>query len=676
MLTVSALRLQQQPMMGAPTPPPKQGPIEKIVGLLTEMQKGLHEQGKTDEEVYQKMDCWCTTNEAEKTASVAQAESDIKEAEATIENNAALSSKLKTEIEQLRAEVKQEEEAIATATEMRSKENLEFVEEEKNAVSTIESLSQAVKVLGKQNGAEGEEAATAALAAVKSVLTKQKDQDQFDAFIQQPTGAKSYNSRSGEIFGMLVSMKDSFEADLKESREQEARAQKAFEELNAAKKKQIAAAKDRTVNAITEMTESNVALATAKHDLKDANKRLKADSQFLVDLKEQCAKQDKEYEQRNAARAEEIEGVGDALNILTDDASRDLMGSTLGFVQVSVSEQQQRSTIVDLLQQAASTVTGTKRAGAFALLSISARLDGFEAIHKKIDEMLVALKQEQEDERTHRTWCKDEFRKNDVEKKDQDWKEEDLTKANNKLGDTIESLDTELALLVNEIAEAKTQIKRASEDREAANKIFQQEVSDARATETILTKVLERLQAVYAPGALKEKEKERALEAQEEAMANGPMTPAAQLTADAGFLQEDDDQPAFEPQKKQSSGGVLGLIQMAINDAKRGAAEAVNAEQQAQTAYEKFLKDTSDQLAADLLSQNDKSEVKGNAEVEKQQVESDLKATAAQLLSLSAYRSQVHAACDFVVNNFQIRQDARQSEMDSITDAKAILSGA
>jgi len=637
------------------------------------MQKGLHAQAKADEGTFEKMDCWCTTNEKEKTESVAAAESDIKEAEATIEGKAALSSKLETEIEQLRAEVKKEQEAIATATKLREKENREFEQENTDQLATIDSLSQAIKVLGKHHG-EGE--AEEALAAVTTKL-RTSDRQKLNSLVQQPTGAKSYNSRSGEIYGMLKSMRDTFEADVKEAVEQEARSQKNFEELRQAKTNQIDAAKTRTVSAITELTDSNIALVQAKHDLKDANKRRLVDSKFLVDLQEQCTKQGSDYEERVKSRQEEIEGVGEALKILTDDSARDLFGATLGFIQVS--EVQTRKQLVKLLQKAAKTATGKNRAAEFALLATSARLDGFVAVKKKIDEMLVALKKEQEDERTHRDWCNDEMRKNDVEKKDLDWQEEDLTKKNNQLAATIETLDEEIQKLNSDISEAKVQVKRASEDREAANQVFKQTVADARGTEAILNKVLERLQKVYAPDALQEKKRQQDLEAQQAAqtamLQSGSMSSAAKLTADAAFLQ-DNDAPVAETYEKQSAGGVLGMIQMAINDAQRSAQEAIQGEQDQQNDYQDLVKDTAAQLGADNQSVNDKSEAKANAEVEKQGAETDLEATVRQLEKIAAYRVDAHAACDFVVDNFSIRQEARAAEMESIEQAKAILSGA
>merc|ERR1719218_425600 len=70
------------------------------------------------------------------------------------------------------------------------------------------------------------------------------------------------------------------------------------------------------------------------------------------------------------------------------------------------------------------------------------------------------------------------------------------------LGSTIETLTSDLANLKAEIQEMNVQVKRASEDREAENKEFQQTVADQRATQQILQKALDRLNAFYAERSL------------------------------------------------------------------------------------------------------------------------------------------------------------------------------
>ena len=47
-----------------------------------------------------------------------------------------------------------------------------------------------------------------------------------------------------------------------------------------------------------------------------------------------------------------------------------------------------------------------------------------------------------------------------------------------------------------------------------------------------------------------------------------------------------------------------------------------------------------------------------------------------ELQQLSNYNAELHSSCDFVVKNFDIRQTARDEEIEALKQAKAILSGA
>merc|ERR1711972_44014 len=66
----------------------------------------------------------------------------------------------------------------------------------------------------------------------------QSPEDYFDA---APTFKQSYAPQSGEIFGILRQMKETFEANLSESQKEEIANQKAYEDLKAAKEAEIAA---------------------------------------------------------------------------------------------------------------------------------------------------------------------------------------------------------------------------------------------------------------------------------------------------------------------------------------------------------------------------------------------------------------------------------------------------
>merc|ERR1719160_993240 len=83
----------------------KTKPITKVIGLLQDMQSQLQKEADQDEEMYEKLGCWCETNDKEKTKAIADATQHISELTAAIEGFTAKTSQLETEIEKLNADV-------------------------------------------------------------------------------------------------------------------------------------------------------------------------------------------------------------------------------------------------------------------------------------------------------------------------------------------------------------------------------------------------------------------------------------------------------------------------------------------------------------------------------------------------------------------------------------------
>merc|ERR1719506_2132503 len=126
-------------------------------------------------------------------------------------------------------------------------------------------------------------------------------------------------------------------------------------------------------------------------------------------------------------------------------------------------------------------------------LAAVAQLDAFEKVKESIDNMVTEL-QQQKDEVKHRDFCVEEFAENEKQTAIAQDELSDLGSSIEDLESTISTLKSELADHEAEIKDTKTQMTRASEDRELENADFQQTVSDQRAAQNILTIALQRLQ--------------------------------------------------------------------------------------------------------------------------------------------------------------------------------------
>merc|ERR1719236_458653 len=153
----------------------------------------------------------------------------------------------------------------------------------------------------------------------------QAPEDYFDA---EPTFKQSYAPQSGEIFGILKQMKESFESNLSQSQKDELANQKAYEDLKAAKEEEIAAGQAQLETKTQELATTDEKLALSKQDLEDTRASLSADEKFLMDLKEKCQMTDAEWEERQKTRQLEMEAVSKALAILSSDDAHDLFTKT------------------------------------------------------------------------------------------------------------------------------------------------------------------------------------------------------------------------------------------------------------------------------------------------------------------------------------------------------------
>merc|ERR1719356_2445107 len=120
----------------------------------------------------------------------------------------------------------------------------------------------------------------------------------------------------------------------------------------------------------------------------------------------------------------------------------------------------------------------------------------------------------------------------------------------------------------------------------------------------------------------------------------------------------------------------MSEIQQIISDAKAMEAEAIKSEEDAQKVYEAFVNETNASIATKLKQIADKSELKAKAELDLVKAKEDKEAVEEELEQLSNYNAELHKSCDFVLKNFDLRQAARDEEVEALRQAKAILSGA
>merc|ERR1719443_102953 len=480
------------------------------------MLKQLEKEAEEDEEIYDQLACWCETNDKEKTKAIADAEAKITDLTTKIEELTASSARLNTEIKNLEKEVAENQEALDQATALRQKELAEFNAEEKDALQAISALKSAVTVLSKHHGGAFMQMPATHLQGIANTLQYQMEkhsslfqgvlthserrtiaafvqapQDYFDA---EPTFKQSYAPQSGEIFGILKQMKETFEENLSNSQKEELANQKAYEELKAAKTDEIKAGQAQIDAKTQELASTDEKLAESKESLEDTKASLSADEEFLMMLKEKCASTDAEWEERQKTRQLEMEACSKALAVLSSDEAHDLFTKTFNPAFIQEDESNQRRTAAAKVLKSAALKNKSPR---LAAIAIKVQLDAFVRVKKVIDDMITQLLAEKKDEIKHKDFCVEEFNTNQLQTERKDREKNDLLALIEDLQLTIKTLCAEIDTLKSEIAELNTELKRAGEDREKQNKEFQQVVADQRASQKLLTAALDILKGFY-----------------------------------------------------------------------------------------------------------------------------------------------------------------------------------
>jgi hypothetical protein len=636
-------------------------PVTRVVNLLKEMQKTLNKEQEEDEALYDKLACWCNNNKYEKNGASDEANSKISELEATIERLTAKSTELKEKIKSLETEVAADKAALAEATALREKELKEFHSMELDNIAAIENLKAALVVLSKHHDAAFPQIPMSSQKflqdapgwAAAEIDTVQHALRSASALLQQRHGHEyypSYASQSGEIVGVLKQLKEEMEADLSEAQKTEAARAATFAELRAAKTSEIESGEKMAERKEDELAQTDNDLAEAKEDLGQTQAQLAEDQKFLRNLDKTCAEADANFALRKKSRLAEIQAVGETMQILTADEARDAMDTTFSFLQTSNTNDKRRHTAAVVLRQNAKKLHSPQ----LSMLASSVELDAFTKVKAMIDKMVATLKTQQADEVKKNDWCKSELQENEMTTmKTKDLKA-DLEAKSEQLEVTIKALSEEIEKAHMDIQQLQVDLQRASENRKQENMDFQKVVADQTVTAEILAKALDKLATFYDEAAFAQTHKHASTQGKKQ-------TPPV---------------PQMEYKKSSGASGVMSMIEKLIYDTKDITAESKKAESEAQAAYETLIADTNASIEGLTKAITSKTKAKAQAKKDLSLTEGDLADAVEELENLGKTNADLHGECDYVIKNFNIRQQSRAEEIEALQQAKQILNGA
>merc|ERR1719151_221451 len=672
-------------------------PIRKVVTMLQSMQAKVTEEGEKELALYDKYMCYCKTAGGDLAASIASAGDSITDLGNKIKAAEEQKIVLEEELKTAQADRTAAKAAMAEATAIREKEAAAFAAEKAAADKDIAAVAKAVAALEK--GMAGAFLQTGAAQLLKNIASKSKDLNDDDrqdlmAFLSNTQGT-DYAPQSGQIVGILKQMGDEMAAGLADATKVEEAAIATYEKLMAAKKKEVIALTKEIETKLTRIGDLGVEIAQMKNDLGDTQEALIQDKKFLDNLDENCEKKKKEWEVIVKTRAEELAVLADTIKVLNDDDALELFKKTLpsasSLMQIQVSKTGMRKRALMMLKEVMKK-PGHDHIG-FIALALEGKKVGFDKVIKMIDDMITTLKIEQADDDAKKEYCAKELDAADDKKKGLERSVSDLETSIENAKEDIAKLGEEIDVLKAAIKELDKNVLEATEQRKEENEDFKELMASDTAAKELMKFAKNRLNKFYNPKMYKAPPKTEL--SREDRIVENMSGTAAPTEAPGGiagtgievFAQVSQhshrEAPPPPPEtfgayskKSEDSMGVMGMIDLLIADLDKEMTEAETEEKDSQADYETLMKDSAAKRTKDSKLLSEKETIKAETEADLESDVDEKAATAKELMSTMQYIQSLHNECDWLIKYFDVRKEARASEIDALGKAKAVLSGA
>merc|ERR1719215_1705341 len=553
--------------------------------------------------------------------------------ESSIGEDAGLKKQLDADLVKHKSDRAAAKDAISKATAIRDKDAAAFAKTKSDLETNLGALDKAIPAIEKGMGGFLQ---TSAAQVVKQLSINMDmsgvDREMLTNFLASKNG---YAPASGEIVGILKTMKDEMTADLNDATTAETASIASFDELVAAKTKEIDALTASIESKTARSGELAVKHAEMMNDLDDTREDLAESKKFLADLDVNCENKRKEWSMYQKMQGEELLALADTIKVLNDDDALELFKKTLpgsaSFMQITVSSKAMQQKALAVLAQ----VSGSPRVD---LLEVALRggKQGFGKIIKMIDNLTAELNKQQKDDDSKKDYCETELDKAEDKKKGLAQEASDLETAIDDETEAIGTLKTEIEALDDGIRALDKEVAEATENRQSEHEEFKATYASNTAAVDLLKFAKNRLNKFYNPSQYQAPPKRELTEDEQITLNMGGTlapteAPGGIAGTGIGLMQAAPPPPpeadlAYKTKGEESS-GVIVMIDTLVNDVETEMQEAKLEEKDAQDDYEKFI-------------------------------------------------GGLHADCDWLLKYYEMRKEARTNEIDAMAKAKDVLNGA
>jgi len=642
-------------------------PVQKVVELMEGMLiKGKAE--KHEEQVqYAAYRQFCTDLAAEKRRAIEQAEESIVSLKAEVQKSAADAKRLSAEIAAHNEDMASWASDIKKVTEVRKVEKVDYQTTHKDYSESIDALQRAIAVLKQQAHDRAQADSFLQLSALKHLrLLPDEARKTIDAFLEEDAPATvaasapeadGYEFQSQGVIDMLSKLLEKFFAERTELEKEEASKRQAYQMLRQDLEAQIEEAKQDSSFKTEVKAKKLEAGATAKGDLKEATVTKDADEEYLSDLAATYDKKTQDYESRQALRAEELEAISKAIEIIkskavSGNAAKHLpslvqRGTSLAALRAEV-QGRERLRAARFLQGRASQLESR------VLSTLADRMasDPFMKVRKMIKDLLIRLMEEANEEADHQGWCDKELATNEKTRKEKSDAVETLQADMDALQGSIAKLTEDIADLSKEATDLGVAMAKATELQQSESAENAQAIQDSQDAQTAVAQAIEVLKEFYD----KAGSATALLQQQQQ-----PSTPAIFDKPYRGMADE--------------NGGVVGMLEVIASDFARLEADTKSEEVTAQKEYDAFMTNSKTDKASKEEDIEHKTAKKQDEEQALIVKKSDLEGTQKELDAALSYFDKLKPTCVDAGVSYEDRVSRRKQEIESLQETLQILNG-
>jgi len=624
-------------------------PVQKVLELMN----GMLEKGKKEkhaEEVqFSAYKQWCSDTTTEKKTAISKANDAIATLKADIEKYSADAAQLTKEVQQHEKDIAEWTAEQNAATDEFKAAKADYEDKMADLGGSIGALKEGMKTME----AEDHNVAQSLIQMKQSskLMNSVVEQAQTALAKSNDPKAAAFESVLGKIIEISEGLKDKFTEERNAEQKKFMNIEHAYNMNIQDISGQIKQAEADKAEKIGFIGQKGEAKGTAASERQDTIATRDADVKFLADTEATCEQKAADFSARQQLRAEEIEAIEKAIEIIS---SGDVAGNSekhlpsllqLGsaFLQIANKEQHQnQEKVAEFLRAQAQQLNSR----VLSALALKVAADPFEKVKKMIQELIVRLMEEANEEAEQKGWCDTELSKNELTRKEKTDGVETLTARIDELTASVAKLTEEINSLTQQIAEIDGAVAKATELRDAEKAKNTETISDAKAAQTAVAQALEVLKEFYAK--------------------------AAEATS---FTQQPEIFDAPYKGQQSGNGGVVGMLEVIQSDFARLEAETKAAEEAGQKEYNEFMTDSKTNRAQMSTDVEHKDKTVKSKKKDLESDTGDLEATQKELDTANAVFDKLKPTCVDAGVSYEDRVARRKAEIQSLQEALQVLEG-